>query len=163
MKVEGDWERDGYVVVRGAYSSEAVAALLEVAEHCWEQFQLAPHGLQAPRAEGHDASDAHAMRHLNHPGYLAPGSAGFRVLMEAVADPAVLGQLRGMFGSEPLFRSTSLFVQPSRTSAEGSWHRDSQFLIPDEEEERRALHDMAANGLLHARGCQMQVALVPSR
>ena len=51
----------------------------------------------------------------------------------------------------------------SSLTGEAAAHTDSQFLIPDEEEERRALHDMAANGLLHARGCQMQVALVPSR
>jgi hypothetical protein len=82
--------------------------------------------------------------------------------MEAVAEPAVLEQLRHMFGCEPLFRSTSLFFNPRETSMEGSWHRDSQFLIPNEEEERQALHDMKMSGLLHARGCQMQVALVPS-
>ena len=32
--------------------------------------------------------------------------------MEAVAEPAVLEQLRHMFGCEPLFRSTSLFFNP---------------------------------------------------
>ena len=162
MKVEGDWERDGYVVFRGAYSAETVAELLAVAEHCWECYETDPHGLQAPRAADTSTVDDHCMRHLNHPGYLTPGSRGFRTLMEAVAEPAVLEHLGQMFGCEPLFRSTSLFVNPRGTSTEGSWHRDSQFLVPNEDEERQALHDMKTNGLLHARGCQMQVALVPS-
>eukprot|EP01043_Picozoa_sp_COSAG02_P074963 COSAG02_NODE_15240_length_1191_cov_0.842491_2_plen_218_part_00 len=162
MKVEGDWERDGYVVLRGVYSKETVAELLAVAEHCWALYETEPHGLQARRPAGKSTADDHCMRHLNHPGYLEPGSPGFCALMEAVAEPAVLEQLRVMFGCDPLFRSTSLFVNPRVRSTEGSWHRDSQFLIPNEDKERQALHDMKISGLLHARGCQMQVALLPS-
>ena len=162
MKVEGDWERDGYVVLRGAYSADTVAELLAAAEHCWALYETDPHALPAPRAAGKSTANDTCMRHLNHPGYLTPGSRGFRALMEAVADPAVLKQLARMFGNQPLFRSTSLFVNPREKSSEGSWHRDSQFLIPNEDEERQALHDMKVNGLLNARGCQMQVALVPS-
>lgn len=74
MQVEGDWQRDGYVVLRNAYGAAAVASLLEVAEHCWAQYEIEPHAAQGTRDPGASMADATSMRHLNHPGYLTPGS-----------------------------------------------------------------------------------------
>ena len=146
MKVEGDWERDGYVVLRGAYSADTVAELLAAAERCWALYETDPHALPAPRAAGKSTANDTCMRHLNHPGYLTPGSRGFRALMEAVADPAVLKQLARMFGNQPLFRSTSLFVNPREMSSEGSWHRGSSLSAGQWAAERPWLPDAGCAG-----------------
>ena len=72
MKIEGDWARDGFVVLRGAYSAEETAELLSVASRCWAMFETEPAGLQSARAAGASTANETCMRHLNHPGYLEP-------------------------------------------------------------------------------------------
>ena len=104
------------------------------------------------------------MRHLNHPGYFASDTSSeeFITLMESIADPKVLGLVEGLFGGPCLFRSTSLFSNPLGESKAGAWHRDSQFLIPDEADERQFLEEQVASELTHSHGVQMQIALVPN-
>ena len=143
---------------------------VDLSTHGWEYVypHKAINGPQPSAATddlGYDGvivtDDMHVMRHLNRPQWHvgATRSPEFLALMEAVAQPDVLALLREMFSAEPLFRSISLFVNPTRTSEAGKWHRDCQFLLPEEADERRALEQLASSQLVHARGCQMQVAL----
>ena len=92
--------------------------------------------------------------------------------------------VEGLFQGPCLFRTTSLFSNPLGRSSEGDravvecvsdgvsdclalsrpggWHRDSQFLIPDEADERQFIEEQVANSLTHSHGVQMQIALVPN-
>ncbi len=103
------------------------------------------------------ACEATCMRHLNHPDYHQDDRTAFAELMELVADPQVLACTAELLGCEPLFRCTSLFMNPASASREGNWHRDSQFMVPTESEERAWLERAEPAG-----GVQMQIALVPS-
>ena len=159
LRVEGDWRRDGYVVVRGLFSADRVAQLRHIAEHCITQWKECNPENGQPTA---NAKNATCMRHLNHPGYFPPRSQVFVALMESIADPDLLSLVEDCLGMPPLFRSTSLFVNPLDSSTDGSWHRDQQFLIPGEADEEQFLKEQVASGLTHAHGMQMQIALVPN-
>ncbi len=102
--------------------------------------------------------DATSMRHLNHPEYHRQDRAGQVAILEAAADPGVLELGSSILGEEVLFRCTSLFMNPLETGKDGHWHRDSQFLHPDIEEEERVVRTLGERG----NSFQLQVALVPS-
>jgi hypothetical protein len=161
MELEGDWRRDGYVVARGVFDDATVQKLRVIAERCLVQHVACNPEDGVPRSPEETLNHT-CMRHLNHPGYCAPGSEEFTTLMESIADPAVLSLVEGLFGGPCLFRSTSLFSNPLGTSTEGAWHRDSQFLIPDEADERQFIEEQVASKLTHSHGVQMQIALVPN-
>jgi hypothetical protein len=162
LVTEGDWATDGVVVARQLFPPERVARLQAVARSCHAQWQRASAESGEP---GGLAGGEECMRHLNHPGYFAPAAdtTGFAELMEAMADPHCLDLIeKHCLGAPALFRSTSLFVNPRTANCEGPWHRDSQFLIPDERLERSFLEQQSANGLINRMGLQMQIALLPS-
>jgi ectoine hydroxylase-related dioxygenase (phytanoyl-CoA dioxygenase family) len=161
MLLEGDWCQDGYVIARAVFSPERVAQLRRIAESCITQWKSC-NPEDGRRKDPNTQHNQTCMRHLNHPGYFPPGSLEFTALMESIADPALLALVEESLGMKPLFRSTSLFVNPELESTWGIWHRDQQFLIPDEADERQFLEEQVASGLTHAHGCQMQIALVPN-
>jgi hypothetical protein len=116
--IEGDWKRDGYLIVRGLFDAARVEQLLKVSEHCMHQWKLCNPETSKPGSA--DPDRATSMRHLNHPDYFEGGanSPDFKLLMEAVADPNVLRVAKlclpetdEMCGG-PLFRSTTLFFNP---------------------------------------------------
>ena len=149
------WQRDGYIVVPGLLSQARAARLAAIAEPILAQWR----GCNPETGEPGGGADATCMRHLNHPGYFDRQSrAGLIELLQAVADPAVLDVCRVILDAEPLFRCTSLFMNPQTHNLDGNWHRDSQFHHPDEEQEK---HAIAAGGDLGS-SVQLQVALVPS-
>ena len=116
--IEGDWRRDGYVVVRGLFDPERVAKLKVIAERCLVQHVTCNPENGVPRTP--EATLNHTcMRHLNHPGYFAPGTEEFTTLMESIADPQVIELVEGLFKGPCLFRSTSLFSNPLGRSSEG--------------------------------------------
>ena len=89
MYVEGDWERDGILIVRELFDAERVDRLLAVAEDLLAKFRtLNP-------IDGKPASkEAKSLFQIHHPGFFAPGSPELRELLEAVADPQVLDLVR---------------------------------------------------------------------
>ena len=85
--IEGDWERDGYLIVRNLINAARVERLLAVAERCLMQWKR-----KNPETGVSGGGDrATSMRHLNHPEYFDGGASSpdFKLLMEAVADPEV--------------------------------------------------------------------------
>ena len=167
LRPEGDWERDGFVVVRSAYGPERTARLCVLSERVLTQCKLdGDSPVDGPRPPGTDPGALTSLRHLNHPRYFAPGSPDFVTLMEAIADQAVLSLVQGMLRSPPVFRVSSLFFNPLLTerqggpAAEGAWHRDCKFLIPAEADEKRFLQRHIGEGHTLRRGVAMQVALV---
>lgn len=148
------WFRDGYIVCRKLFSAAQAQSMLEVCEEVLRQWREEDPqtGAQGGR------EDAHVMRHLNHRAYFTTDRRGLHQLLDAVADAGVLSVCASILEETPLFRCTSLFMNPQLTSEDGSWHRDSQFLTPDIEAEKTSVSASQDYG----EAIQLQVALVPS-
>jgi len=132
MLVEGDWRRDGFVVIQQALAPSTVATLRVEAERCVARHTIAHrHGRPGSEDNPEDPSDIHILRNLHRPcdgpdsgsgpPHIGPplGSAGFRTLLESIAQPDVLALLQACFGAAPLFRGTALWINPLTTSEEG--------------------------------------------
>jgi ectoine hydroxylase-related dioxygenase (phytanoyl-CoA dioxygenase family) len=153
-EIRDKWTREGCLVVRGVYTPGHSARLLAIVERILAQWRKCD-----PQSGETAGDDATCMRHLNHPAYYDVSNRGeLREILEATADANVLNVARTMFTTEPLFRCTSLFFNPQKTSMDGNWHRDSQFVTKSEEEERESILNASPNG----HGVQMQIALAPT-
>ena len=142
------------IVVRGLYSPDRVAWLRATCERILGQWRTCSAETGRPGGDAESSS----MRHLNHPGYFPGDPDGLREMLACIADDKVLNLCRELFGNEPLFRCTSLFMNPTTQHMDGNWHRDSQFLCPDETAEREKI--LAVGGV--SDHIQLQIALVPS-
>jgi hypothetical protein len=148
------WEKDGYVVIKQLYTPERVMWLRSTCERILHQWRE-----RCPQTgEPGGGESATSMRHLNHPAYFQNDPEGLREMLCAIADPKILSLCRTLFGAEPLFRCTSLFMNPTSLNVDGDWHRDTQFLYPDEVEEQTRIAQAAGVG----NHIQLQIALVPS-
>lgn len=145
-----NWQEQGFIIIRQLYSPDRVLWLRAACERILTQWR----GENPAERRG----DATSMRHLNHPDYWREDSEGLRRMLEAIADPAVLQTCNELFGAPPLFRCTSLFMNPETGMLDGDWHRDSQFLFPDEEVERKKI--LESIGV--SDHIQLQIALVAS-
>lgn len=154
MTPKEQWDREGYVFVKQIYEPERVARLLAICNQTLEQWRICNPENGKPGGD----ENTNCMRHLNHPGYFRDNPVHRPVLLDAIADPSVIGLTRELFGEEPLFRCTSFFFNPSASSQDGNWHRDSQFGTPDDAAEKAVLQDRGVNGS----SVQMQIALEAS-
>ena len=154
------WLQEGFAIARGILDPARAERLREICERILAAWRVCT----PETGEAGGGADATVMWHLNHSGYFQKSDQmsemreGFAALMEAVSDPQVLAVCRAILGEEPLFRCTSLFVNPLETSRDGNWHRDSQFHCPVEAEERKLIQSGGDAG--HA--VQLQLALVAS-
>jgi ectoine hydroxylase-related dioxygenase (phytanoyl-CoA dioxygenase family) len=146
------WDSEGYVVVRRLIEPVEVARLRELCEDVLTQWYQ-----RDPQSGQPAAPDATSMRHLNHPDYFRHNPQGLIEMLNVIADPRVLDVARQVLGDEPLFRCTSLFMNPKQHGGDGHWHRDSQFGTKSDEEEKQFLF-----GGQRCDGIQLQLALVPS-
>jgi hypothetical protein len=140
------WE-EGVLFYPQVFEGEELARLRQACETTLERF------LADQDANGPDNKNAIVMRHLNDPRWHPGDKTDWKVLMEAVADPRCLGPAEQIFRGPSLFRCTSLFFNPRFQSYEGNWHRDSQFIYPDEE------HVQANATTQNLVGVQFQIAL----
>ena len=148
------WENDGYVVLRQLYTPERVTQLHSTCERILHQWRE-----ECPQTgKPGGGENATSMRHLNHPAYFQEDPEGLRDMLCAIADPKILSLCRTLFGADPLFRCTSLFMNPVGLNVDGDWHRDTQFLYPDETEEQAKIAQARGVG----NHIQLQIALVPS-
>ena len=144
------WNEQGYLLFESLLTEQEVVELLPIAERVRRQW------LTASAENGEPGGpDRHNMRHVNHPGYFRGHPEQFVTLMNLVADERILRIGRELFGGEPVFRATTLWFEPTTAHEDGSWHRDVQFMHPDEDEQRRIIAARRAAG-----GMQLQIALV---
>lgn len=148
------WLTTGYVVVRHVFDRDRTARLRLICDAILAQWRVANPETGKPGG----GPDSTVMRHLNHSGYFQDHPEWLGELMDVVADDTVLKVVRTILDDEPLFRCTSYFFNPTQTSQDGNWHRDAQFVTPDEDAER----DMVLKSARSGSGVQMQVALAPS-
>jgi hypothetical protein len=140
------WEAEGYFTVRGALPLAQIAALRAIIEDV-----LSNYFTRDPDTGQPGDPDANSVRHLHRPEYFAESRERFATLMEIITDPAVLRPVKEAFGADPVFRDTSLWFNPFFTHRDGHWHRDVQYVVSGDEEERARLSDPSF------RACAMQV------
>lgn len=148
------WQRDGFVMVEEVFDQKRTDQLKSMCESILEQWRICNPETGEPGGN----SDATVMRHLNHSGFFKNDMSELTDLMDAVADDKVLEICRTILGEEPLFRCTSLFMNPTQTSQDGSWHRDTQFTTKTELEEKAKIQSAKETG----NAIQLQIALLAS-
>jgi hypothetical protein len=151
----------GCIFIPKLYDAALTGRMRVICEHVLSQWRIKSAEDGKPGIE--DPGSA-IMRHLNHPGYFAGRREWLVELLDAVADPRVLGVVREVFQDEVLFRCTSLFMNPLETSRDGNWHRDSQFVTPTEEADRAMVEELAGEvkRTRTTTTLQLQIALVPT-
>ncbi|MBA2481804.1 MAG: phytanoyl-CoA dioxygenase family protein [Planctomycetes bacterium] len=150
------WREQGYVVVRKVFDAERIARLLPIVEDVWRRSQV-----REPTAGVPSPPDAPVLFHCNHPEYFADDRSRLAEVLSAGSAERVLDVPRRLFGEEPLFRSFSLWFSPERVSTDGHWHRDTQFLFPQEAEERARFPGFIDSDF-GGSSAQFQIALVAS-
>ncbi|MCA1595384.1 MAG: phytanoyl-CoA dioxygenase family protein [Chloroflexi bacterium] len=142
------YENKGILTYPAIFNGDELVRLGRACEYVLEQ-NLAHIDVNDPANR-----NLHVIRHLEHPQWHTGDRSHWRLLMETVADPRCLQPVEEIFGGASLFRCTSLFFNPRFESAEGDWHRDLQFLLPDEDAVRTSLRTSPAAGI------QFQIALI---
>jgi len=151
--LRAQWDSVGYIVVRNLLDADRTRRLRGLTEEILTQWRASD-----PQTGATADADASCMRHLNHSAYFKNRSDDFAFLMGVVADPGILEISQTILGEPAMFRSTSFFMNPTKTSRDGDWHRDSQFLTGSDEAERQMIETCVGESF----GFQLQIALVPS-
>jgi hypothetical protein len=86
---------------------------------------------------GQPAKNFTSFFHVNSPQYFPVGSPQLCELLEAAASENVARVFRLGCGTEPLFSHMSAWYEPETTTPGGGWHRDMQYVFPEEEEEKQ--------------------------
>ena len=171
MRIEGDWARDGILIARELFDQPRVARLLAVSEELLEQYRtLNPiDGQPGPPS-------ATSLFQIHHPGFFGAGSPKLREILEAVADPNVLRLVCDTCKThDPIFSHTSIFFNPieprppdslgaglpGSSACCGEWHRDAQYIHPDEEKEKALI--LRPDAVVGGQMMQIQCALLPSQ
>ena len=121
---EPEWERDGYVILRGVLEPSACGALGEVLGEAWRYGH--PDQLVVDSTTGRsrklEAGDARRLTravdtHVHYP-----------EARELLANPVVTGRLREIFGADPLYFQTLVF----ELGSEQGLHQDTSFVVVDD-------------------------------
>jgi phytanoyl-CoA hydroxylase len=121
---EPQWERDGYVILRGVLEASACDALGEVLGDAWRYGH--PDQLVVDSTTGRsrklEAGDARRLTravdtHVHYP-----------EARELLANPVVTGKLRAIFGADPLYFQTLVF----ELGSEQGLHQDTSFVVVDD-------------------------------
>jgi len=147
------WQSQGCIIVRQLFDPARTERLRALAEEIIAQWRYCD-----PQTGRSGHPDAHDMRHVNHPAYFQHKRDALRDILNMAADENVRRIAAAVFNEPALFRCTSLYFNPLKTSEDGNWHRDTQFMTKTDEDERA----MLAHGGTLGDGLQLQVALVPS-
>jgi hypothetical protein len=147
MKLEDiakHWRADGYAVIPGFLSAQEIDGLRRICDHVLEQaFE------EDPRQAA-----ARNIAYLTEQRYFRSREDDLLELLEFIADERIVSILSHIAGERPLFHNTQYFYNPTG-SHDGEWHRDTQFLAPDEALERQRMKQHA--------GVHFRVAFLPDR
>lgn len=151
-----DWYEQGVLLIPAIFSNVQIEKLRLICSEVRDKW-LACDPLNG--LPGGDPRYETCMRHVNHPSYFLNKKDVLCEILETCANRKIIDVLTECFGEEPVFRSTSLFFNPTLLCQEGNWHRDSQFVYKDIEEERAFLSLREQNG---GDGIQIQIPLFDS-
>lgn len=148
------WAEEGFIYVPSLFSKKEIETLLSICNRIREQaFILEPARNEAANPNGH------CFRHLNHPDYFKNNSEEYKFMMNTICDERILSAVNSILNQKAMFRTTSYFFEPKDGIKDGNWHRDTQFGLPIESEEKAKILECAK---LPSTGVQMQIALEPS-
>jgi phytanoyl-CoA hydroxylase len=121
---EPQWERDGYVILRGVLEPSACDALGEVLGEAWRYGHPDQRVVDSTtgRSRKLEAGDARRLTravdtHVHYP-----------EARELLANPVVIGRLREIFGADPLCFQTLVF----ELGSEQGLHQDTSFVVVDD-------------------------------
>jgi len=138
------WRVHGFAVIPGFLSAEEIEPLRRICDHVLEQ---------AIEEEPRRAA-ARNIAYLTERRYFRSREDDLLKLLEFIADDRIVSMLMHIGGEMPLFHNTQYFYNPTQ-SHDGEWHRDTQFLAPEETLERRRMKQHT--------GVHFRVAFLPDR
>ena len=138
------WRAQGFVVIPGFLAAHEVDSLRRICDHVLQQ---------AIEEDPHRAA-ARNIAYLTERRYFRSRENDLLKLLEFVADDRIVAIISHVAGEMPLFHNTQYFHNPTQ-SHDGEWHRDTQFLAPDEGQERERIKQHT--------GVHFRVAFRPDR
>ncbi|MCJ8330603.1 MAG: phytanoyl-CoA dioxygenase family protein [Lentisphaeria bacterium] len=145
------WDENGCIHIPGVITPELAARLEKICDGIIERFKTLNPETGEPGKEA-----ANQVRKIEHPDYHE--NVDDRLLiMETLAAPGILEFVEGIIGKETRFLTSTLFHDIDIGHSDGGWHRDTQFIYPDIDEQKKMI--TAPNDLADA---QVMIALVPS-
>lgn len=149
------YREEGILFYPRIFEGEELARLRDASEYVLKQFQT-----EVAQKSAEDARQFASMRHLNDTRWHQEHREHWKVIMETIADPRCLGPVEQIFRGKSLFRTTSLFYNPLDDMREGDWHRDVQFVLPNEEAVQQYFQEKSQGKEMSMEGIQFQIALV---
>jgi hypothetical protein len=134
-KLRYHWRTRGYVVLprfMGWRDREGLRAAYDRAERAWRNG-MPPEHRDRPLSN---------MAYLTDPRWYADGRVPAEILT-FIADRGALDLIEAITGGVPLFHNTQYFMEQRDADWDGEWHRDTQFLAPDAETEKRHIAESA--------------------
>ena len=138
------WRAHGYAVIPGLLTAQEIDRLRRVCDHVLHQVIE-----EDPRRAA-----ARNIAYLTEQRYFRSREGDLLKLLEFIADDRIVSILSHIAGETPLFHNTQYFYNPTE-SHDGDWHRDTQFLAPDEALERQRI--------IQHTGVHFRVAFLPDR
>ena len=156
MRIEGDFAADGFVIVRELFDPAWVERMLPILEAA-----RATHAVENPET-GAPGGSPTSFFHVNNTKYFAAGSDELRELLEAAAAEQLHEVFELAVGHAPTFSHLSCWYEPQQDQDGGGWHRDMQYVFPDEHEERERVSSGQGYGSGGSgfSGIQVQCALL---
>lgn len=141
MRLQSDYEQNGYVVLRDFLSTKELLRLNELVDEIHEQWL-------SKNQEAFENNRLINMHSLTDADYFEDASDKRVMLFKAIAPTKLVELLDELFEAEIHFHNTQLFFNPFDKEQQPYWHRDLQFSdIPDEEQKAKQ-HEMLS---LHVR------------
>jgi hypothetical protein len=147
MKVEDiaeKWRAQGFAVIPGFLAAHEIDPLRRICDHV----------LQQAIEEDPRRAVARNIAYLTEQRYFRSREHDLVKLLEFIADDRIVTILNHLAGEMPLFHNTQYFYNPTQ-SHDGEWHRDTQFLAPEEALERERMNQYT--------GVHFRVAFLPDR
>lgn len=138
MSIESDWERDGYLVLRGVLDPTTIYALKEACDHALSQWRVNSSAESEPGPWWNN-DEAWVMLHLNHAKYYEGRQELLARVLNAIATPTAIDAVTRVMRDDPVFMQANYYLDPRQAFANGGhWHRDCQFFAGNDESiERR--------------------------
>lgn len=143
-EISADWRARGFVVIPNFLAAQEIDPLRRICDHVLEQSIE-----EDPRRGA-----ARNIAYLTDPKYFRSREDDLLRLLEFIADDRIVSFVSQIAGEMPLFHNTQYFHNPTQ-SHDGEWHRDTQFLAPDETLERQRMKQHT--------GVHFRVAFLPDR
>jgi hypothetical protein len=142
--IADNWRAHGFAIIPGFLAAGEIDQLRRICDQVLEQaIEENPH-----------LAAARNIAYLTERRYFRSREDDLLKLLEFIADDRIVSLLSHIAGEMPLFHNTQYFYNPTQ-SHDGEWHRDTQFLAPDEalEQQRMKQHT----------GVHFRVACLPDR